>query len=205
MNVYKIVVLVTLISASVQAEQVTIETKYNPQYFETEKQIAIKSFSKCYSSYCPVSHLKLSETYTSQGDNAKKAWLTDTFDEEAADLKNDTEGKITLVKVTDESGAVIGWATYEYSDADKHTIYLRQVAVQVDHQRNGIGTQILDYILKQNPRANQLSVVVRVINKQAQNFYTKNGFSENKAYVHAGYSTERYTGYTKTIEAITKS
>lgn len=187
------------LSLTAAEQNISIQLLHNPKSFDIEKQIAINAFERCYSLLCPAKDLKLSETYLKLGDNAKKQWLTETFDEEADDVIN--KEHVFVMQASDEKGTIVGWLSFEYVDEAKTKIYFRQFAVTVDAQRQGIGSAILKTIIEKHPNVTQLGVVARPQNKQACSFYLKNGFEYDASYLHSGYSPEKYVGIVKNFPA----
>jgi len=77
------------------------------------------------------------------------------------------------------NGAVVAYALYTDHPAHDDTIYLRQIFVDRDHRRRGIGRQVMK-TLKNKIRSKDKRVTVEVLvhNHIARNFYKAVGFKE---------------------------
>jgi ribosomal protein S18 acetylase RimI-like enzyme len=77
-----------------------------------------------------------------------------------------------------DEGKAIGYVSMSTKD-EKH-YFLHKLYVHTNKQRQGIGTVLMDYILKTNPYAKRIELTVNRKNYKAINFYFKNGFFINR-------------------------
>ncbi|ACA55076.1 hypothetical protein N494_04845 [Clostridium botulinum A2B7 92] len=92
-------------------------------------------------------------------------------------LKEQCEAKDTLFIVAKEDNEnIVGLATANL--IDDCTINLGRLYVKIEHQRSGIGSCLLNYIIKDFDSINKIQLEVAVGNSKAINFYAKNGFKE---------------------------
>lgn len=85
----------------------------------------------------------------------------------------ESEAGIFIV-AKDESEKIIGLATA--NNIGKGIIYLRRLYVNVENQRQGIGSELLSFVIKYFPKARSLRLDVADGNEKAINFYAKQGF-----------------------------
>ncbi len=92
-------------------------------------------------------------------------------------LKEQCELKDTLFIVAKEDNEnIVGLVTANL--IDDCIINLGRLYVKIEHQRSGIGSSLLNYIIKEFDFINKIQLEVEVGNSKAVNFYTKNGFGE---------------------------
>ncbi|NFA61024.1 GNAT family N-acetyltransferase [Clostridium sporogenes] len=96
---------------------------------------------------------------------------------DAKQLEKQCELKDTLFIVAKEDDQnILGLATANL--IDDCTINLGRLYVKIEHQRSGIGSCLLNYIIKDFDSINKIQLEVAVGNSKAINFYAKNGFKE---------------------------
>lgn len=84
-----------------------------------------------------------------------------------------------------------GYASYEKTDVDGE-IYIRQLAVEPECQRKGVGKKLsLDAIFQLLPNTKHILVITRKTNESAIRFYRSLAFIES-SFMHKGYSRDKY-------------
>lgn len=91
-------------------------------------------------------------------------------------LQQISEGQnYTLVMDGEEAIGYISLSTKNEKNYFLHKLY-----VQTNKQGKGIGSMVMNYILKTNPELENIELTVNRKNYKAINFYFKNGFSINR-------------------------
>lgn len=72
----------------------------------------------------------------------------------------------------------IGYVSLSKKD-EKH-YFLHKFYIHTNKQGKGIGSRVMEYVLKTNPTAESIELTVNRKNYKAINFYFKNGFSINR-------------------------
>ena len=120
------------------------------------------------------------------------------FEDEEKDFKESKSGTYFFRARYKE--IVIGYVSLEKTD-NEHEVYIRQLVVDSDFERNGIGKALgFDAVFESIPDTNHVVVITRRSNDKALRFYQKLGFTECP-YMHEGYSSEQFVG----LEFFTKN
>ena len=83
---------------------------------------------------------------------------------------------IYFATAKDETGTIVGLVTVRKISAD--TLFMHRLYVHPQHQRQGIGTQLLEKAITAFPAVRKLQLEVEEENKKGLGFYQKQGFRE---------------------------
>lgn len=72
-------------------------------------------------------------------------------------------------------------------------VYIRQMSVEPEFQRQGIGRQLIFSLFDQFPDTKKVVVITRKVNQPSTDFYHSIGFT-NSSYIHEGYNPKHYFG-----------
>ena len=76
-----------------------------------------------------------------------------------------------------DGGEIVGFTAYYLNDGDAFA-YIPQIWVSIEYQRNGIGSLMIDELVKNLPKTiKTIRLEVRRNNTKALSFYMKHGFS----------------------------
>ncbi len=165
---------------------------YLPNSITSEREDELKQvlFNAFFKAYEPFTQELLKINFPS-----KEAWLKATFDEELQEFKEQkTPIKLLVAK---HGNQIIGAATIEPDQQIPNAIYIRQMGIDPQYWRQGIGKQMISLIEKEHPHINSLVLVARVVNIKADKFYQDLGFKKG-TYQHPDYNPMNYVGYKRT-------
>jgi ribosomal protein S18 acetylase RimI-like enzyme len=83
---------------------------------------------------------------------------------------------IYFATAQDETGTIVGLVTVRKISAD--TLFMQRLYVHPRHQRQGIGTHLLEAAITAFPAGKKLQLEVEAENKKGVGFYQKHGFRE---------------------------
>ncbi len=115
-------------------------------------------------------------------------------------FKETMHNELTLVKqhpdkihwlIAKNDDKMIGLAIFELFEYPN--VYIRELAVLPEYQRQGIGRQLTFAILKDNSDIRKISIITRNINKPSIEFYSTLGFHPSD-FCHAEYDPKKYFG-----------
>ncbi len=150
---------------------------------KAEQDLLVQGLLKSYSS--------LNETIQDLTQKLPENITGSFFDIEKEDLKAQKPGVYFIRAMFKER--VVGYASFEKTKA-KNEIYIRQLIVDPDFERKGIGKKIcFDAIFELLPNTEHIVVITRKANSTALGFYHKLGFQECN-YMHEGFSPELFIG-----------
>lgn len=90
-----------------------------------------------------------------------------------------------------KEGQVVGIAIFELNNYPN--VYIRELAVLPEFQKQGIGKELNFGIIKSIPQIERIQIVTRHINKPAIDFYLALGFFKSD-FCHSQYDPNRYLG-----------
>lgn len=164
---------------AVTKEQAILETKLATDL----TNLFIDSFNEAYKEI-PLSVLKVSSV---------EAFLTNTFEYE---WNNFIDNKKVFCHIVLYHNNPIGIVFFEL--VNNTTIYVRQMCVKTEFQRQGIGTNLMNSIITAIPNIEKFSIATRKTNIAAYNFFTKLGFKLCD-YTPNKLNPEVYSGWEKII------
>ncbi len=97
----------------------------------------------------------------------------------ASYLKNDNAFKDMFTKSLDVLGAYVDdtlIGLIRVVGDDNHIVYIQDILVLKSHQRQGVGTALIDTILNRYSHVRQIVLMTDAEDKTACTFYQKNGF-----------------------------
>ncbi len=174
-------------SVLVAAQDDVVYTWVESGKLEEERQVFLKALKKNFE------HLTLEQL----GVDNLEAFLNRAFDDEVNDLANKSL-KVRFVTAR-KKGKVVGFASFNLEGND--TIYVRQMSVDPDHWKQGIGKALIYKAREVFSQARTYVLMTRHVNTNAINFYKKLGFKET-TYLHEGLDPKKYMGYEYTIPAM---
>jgi GNAT superfamily N-acetyltransferase len=131
-----------------------------------------------------------------------ETWLTNTASEELQ-LYTEKDGYfIEPILRCDENGrtVLVGGLLYRW-DADDACIYLGQLFVHPDFQRQGFASGVLQTLWKRIPGVQRYEALVRCGNRKGWSFFDKLGFKPDLDLVKKyGYSNDFYMGLFKDLK-----
>jgi ribosomal protein S18 acetylase RimI-like enzyme len=93
--------------------------------------------------------------------------------------------------IAKKEGQIIGVGMFEFLNYPE--VYVREIAVLPEFQRQGIGTQLTFAPLRSDSDIQKITLVTRHVNKPAVEFYKALGF-DLSAYMHPEYDPAKYCG-----------
>ena len=112
----------------------------------------------------------------------------------AAQIKNPD---ILFRLAKDETGAIVGLITAHQND--QGSLIINRLYVRPQSQRQGVGYQLLNEIIRVYPQAKKVQLAVEAQNEKGVRFYQKQGFAE------VGRSTEQIEGETLDVIHMAKT
>lgn len=144
------------------------------------KSIFVNAFKECYKPFPP-------STFDQPDFESVVQWLGSTFD----DFYRKADPNSYWLTANEEN-QIIGFLMIEMEQFPKE-IYLSFLAVHPRFQRKGAASAMLQAVIQRFPETEKLTLVTRIINRQAIAFYERFGF-EKTDYMHEGYSSKAYVG-----------
>ncbi|MBS0626401.1 MAG: GNAT family N-acetyltransferase [Verrucomicrobia bacterium] len=162
---------------------VTYEWETGPD-FNSCKEVFFLGFSTNYNQIPPEALFKADRA-------AVNVWLTEVFDNEYRHfiMGNHRRRWLTAKK----EGRPIGMLLLDFENYPKE-VYLAQMSVHPDHQRQKIGTTLIATVLKDFPEIEKLVTITRKANSVATEFWHAIGFVDSP-FMHPKYNPDIYTGY----------
>ncbi len=173
-------------------EGVTYEWK-NSLDEEAFKRVSVEAVYQCYKDI-PEEELlsgsfKIDESMGLKGSLEK--WTDDYIQELSKNLE---QSDCSLQIVTAWKEAIpVGFAIFEMK-AYPASVYLSELIVDPNSQRNGIGKNLVFSVLGRFPELEKIVLVTRKANFQATAFYPAIGFVGSD-YIHLGYDPEIYKSF----------
>ncbi len=162
------------------AKEDVVYTWIDSGKLEEERQVFLKAFKKIYQPLTkeelPIDNLDV--------------FLNNAFDCEVEDLSSKTT-KVHFVSAV-KNGKVVGFASFNLEGND--AIYIRQMSVDPDYWKLGIGKALISKGREVLPQARKYVLMTRIVNATAIGFYKALGFKQT-TYLHDGIDPKRYVGY----------
>ncbi len=155
---------------------------------ESFKRISVEAVYECYKEI-PAEELRMDESVGLK--ESLERW-TDDFMQELSKTLEQPECSIQIVTAKKEEISV-GFAIFEMKTYPA-SVYLAELVVDSNFQRQGIGKNLVFSVLKRFPEVGKIVLVTRKANFQASAFYPAIGFISS-AYMHPGYDPEIYEGF----------
>ena len=160
---------------------------------EAFKKISVEAVCQCYKDI-PAEELlsgsfKIDESIGLKGSLEK--WTDDYIQELSKNLEQpDCSLQIVTAKKED---IPVGFAIFEMKTYPT-SVYLSELLVDPNSQRNGIGKNLVFSVLRRFPELEKIVLVTRKANFQATAFYPAIGFASSD-YIHLGYDPEIYESF----------
>jgi len=161
-----------------QGNKITIDP-IGQSDLKEEEEIFITAFLEAYKDFSPEQ----------LGVKDKLQFLQDAF----ADVKEDFAIGKNLAFSAKKEGKVIGFVCFKPTEV-KGQVYIAQLAVSPFYWQNGVGKELVFFVLKAIPETNHLVVIPRQLNEIARKFYEHLKFKVCD-YMHPGYDPNKYIGY----------
>ncbi len=169
--------------ADFQKGAILYEWEANPDFYECKK-VFMEAFIKCYD---PIPLEVLGKP--SRADMIQ--WLSDAYDEIYSEfLQNPCHLRWLTAK---SNGEAVGCLLIDLEKAPDE-VYLAEMAVSPEHQREKIASTMVRSLFEQIPDAKRFVVITRRANEEAKGFYRALGFVDSD-YMHEGYCPKVYTGF----------
>lgn len=152
----------------------------HPEDFKKAQKVFLKSFLFTYES---ISLKQLGVTN-------KEGFLKNTIEEEYSLVSENDHIHWLIAKMKNK---VVGLMIIELTDYP-HLVYVRQIAIHPDLMRKRIGTQMVQVMFSNLPKAKKFVAITRIFNKSSMNFFESLGFKKCE-YMHEGYDPNRYVGF----------
>lgn len=181
-----LIAAVSIVSGEIhnfKIDPISYEWESEPDFGQC-KNLFLDAFIKCYDPI-PVEVLRKASR------PAMIQWLSDAFDEDYA--AQVAPGSTKLWLTAKEEDRAVGFLQIDLEKSPDE-VYLALMAVDPNHQREGIARAMVTSLLEQLPDTNRFVVITRIANEEARQFYAALGFVES-SYIHEGYSRDLYIGY----------
>ena len=121
------------------------------------------------------------------------SFLKAAFEDEPIDLNNPDKHVICAIAKNGEK--IVGLITFEPTE-NPNEVYIRQLAVDPEMQKKGIGQQLMNTVKTSLPTTKKILLATRKVNTPACKFYKKLGFHECVQVPH-GLNPARNIGFDK--------
>lgn len=174
---------------------------------EVAKRIFVQAFEKSYTRYYDEAQPGVSIEEWLRIKSDLRGWLGSIFDEEYQECQNGTKGFIHLC---DSRNNLVGWLSHSQVD-EKGDLYLSQCSLEADWSNKKVSTTAFAEVLNGNhlvtmfPRVKEVKLIVRKINKVAQQLYTRAGFTCDETIRPEDYGSsydDRYIGFRRRVNLL---
>lgn len=160
-----------------------IELVHDPKSIDKEaaKSILVESFIGEYKKYLSPNEISHDLTSWHDGEKSVKKYYENYFETEFKEFSNGQLDYWVQATIKDK---LVGWATFQREKSNPNAIYMNLLIVDPEHQRKGIGEQLVKALLNLCiiPNLSEIHLLLRKKNRGGREFYSKLGFYSDPEY-----------------------